>query len=259
MTTEADGVLLVSEQAGIRLLTMNRPAVLNAVNGELARAIDEALTDLDADPSGRIGLITGRGRAFCVGADLKALSTDPNAVHIKGKGFAGIAHRTRIKPLIAAVEGPALGGGFEICLSADLVVASSTATFGLPEVLRSRLAAGGGLVGIARALPKALAMEIAMTGKPISAERALHLGFINRLTAPGTAVAAATDLAMDVLAGAPIAVRASRRIIAAAPDNDASALWKITLDELAKIRASDDSMEGINAFLERRAPLWSGW
>lgn len=258
MTSEAEGVLKIDNRHGVRVLTLNRPHVLNAVNGALARAIDQALTDVDVDPSVRVTIITGAGRAFCAGADLKAITAEGNQVHVKGKGFAGIAHRERIKPLICAVEGVAVGGGFEICLAADMVTAASGSTFALPEVLRSRLAAGGGLLRLGRALPTAIAMEIGLTGLPITAERALELGLVNRVTEPGGAMAAAVGLADAIAAGAPLSVAASKKIINAAATRPERDVWHLTWDEIKTIRASDDSREGTQAFVEKRAPRWTG-
>ena len=263
MTGDTNTVLLTENLGELRILTLNRPHVLNAVNGALARALDQALTDADDDPSVRVVILAGTHRAFCAGVDLKAITAEGNQVHIKGKGFAGIAHRERVKPLICAVEGLAFGGGFEICLSADMVTASSAATFALTEVLRSRLAVGGGLLRLGRALPRAIAMEMNVVGYDpfFTAERAFTLGLVNRVTTPGDALAAAVELAEAVAAGAPLSVQGTKKIIDAAStasrDRERE-VWALSLTEFSTVRASNDSREGTEAFLEKRAPRWTG-
>jgi enoyl-CoA hydratase len=256
--TERSEVLRVEDDGGLRVLTLNRPSVMNAVNGELAHAIDKALFEVDDDPRVRVAIITGAGPHFCVGADLKAISVEGVRVRIEDRGFAGIARRNRVKPLIAAVEGMALGGGFEICLAADMVTAAAGATFALPEVRWSRLAAGGGVLRFGRTLPTALAMEIGLTGARLSAARAAELGLVNRVTPEGGALAAATELAEAVCAGAPLSVAASRRIITAAATRPEDEVWDLTWAEQEIIRASADSREGILAFVEKRPPRWLG-
>jgi enoyl-CoA hydratase len=251
-------VLRTQDDGPVRIIILNRPHVLNAVNGDLAEAIDQALTDVDEDPEIRVGVLAGTGRVFCAGADLNAINVENHRLRIGDKGFAGIARRDRIKPLVAAVEGAAVGGGFEICLAVDMVTAASDAIFALPEVLRSRLAGGGGLLRIGRTLPVAVAMEIGLTGRPIGAERAYQLGLVNRVTEPGAALASALELARAITAGAPQSVAASRRIIVAAATRPEEDVWTMTREEGTVIRRSSDSIEGPRAFVEKRPPRWTG-
>jgi enoyl-CoA hydratase/carnithine racemase len=258
MSDASDVLVIDRPEPAICLLTLNRPHVLNAVDGVLARAIDHALDEVDADPTIRVAIVTGAGRAFCAGADLKALAREGNLVHLGDRGFAGIANRRRNKPLIAAVEGPAFGGGFEICLAADLVTASTTASFALPEVLRSVIAVGGGLLRLGRTLPTALVMEIVLTGLPVSAQRAWQLGLINRLTEPDGALTAAYEIARAIIAAAPLSVAASRRIVAAAQGLPEEAVWEMTWAELSVLQTSQDAREGPLAFTEKRPPRWAG-
>jgi enoyl-CoA hydratase len=196
---------------------------------------------------------------FSAGADLKAIASGQAAdLQTKRGGFGGIAARQRTKPLIAAVDGPALAGGTEIVLSCDLVVASTNARFGIPEVKRSLVAAAGGLFRLPRALPRNIAMELALTGDPIDAERAHHFGLVNELVEPGKALEAALALAERVTVNAPIAVRESRRVLLDGMLADDDTAWKITFDAMAKAMATEDFAEGPRAFIEKRAPEWKG-
>jgi enoyl-CoA hydratase len=241
------------------VLTINRPEARNAVNGEVAAAMEAAIDRLEADDEVWVGIVTGTGPVFCAGADLKAIAAGQAAdLTTKRGGFAGIAHRERAKPMIAAVDGPALAGGTEIVLSCDLVVASTNATFGIPEVKRSLVAAAGGLFRLPRALPAAIALELAMTGDPISAERAAHFGLINELVEPGQAKAAALALAERITANAPIAVRQSRKVVMAALSANDDELWKTTYEAMAVATSTEDFQEGPRAFIEKRAPVWKG-
>ena len=193
------------------VITINRPEARNAVNGAVAEGIEAGIDALEDDDSVWLGILTGVPPVFCAGADLKEINSgNAGALATKRGGFGGIVQRERTKPVIAAVDGPALAGGTEIVLSCDLVVASSTATFGIPEVKRSLVAAAGGLFRLGRKIPINIAMECALTGDPISAEQAHHFGLVNELVAPGQALDAAIKLAERVCANAPIAVRESR-------------------------------------------------
>jgi enoyl-CoA hydratase len=248
------------EQRGrIAVITIRRPEARNAVSPEVAMAIEGAIDRLEAEPDTWVGVITGEGPVFCAGADLKAIAAGRGAelTTVRG-GFAGIARRERTKPMIAAVDGPALAGGTEIALSCDMVVASSSATFGLPEVKRSLVAAAGGLFRLPRALPPAIAMEIALTGDPITAERAAHFGLINQLVDPGDALTAALALAERVAANAPIAVRLTRRIVTAALAANDEALWELTEASMMDVVRTEDFQEGPRAFIEKRPPVWKG-
>src|SRR4051794_28850909 len=203
------------EQRGrVALLTINRPEARNAVNGEVAAGMEAAIDRLEEDADTWVGIVAGAGPVFSAGADLKAVAAGQGAtLGTKRGGFAGIARRERTKPLIAAVDGPALAGGTEIVLSCDLVVASTNARFGIPEVKRSLVAGAGGLFRLPRALPRNIAMELALTGDPIDAERAYALGLVNQLVEPGQVVEAAMALADRIIANAPLAVRASRKVV----------------------------------------------
>jgi enoyl-CoA hydratase len=251
VTYELDGQVAV--------ITIRRPEARNAVNGEVARGIESAIDQLEADPDGWVGILTGEGSVFSAGADLKAVAAGQiSELVTKRGGFAGIARRERSKPLIAAVDGPALAGGTEIVLSCDLVVASTAASFGIPEVKRSLVAAAGGLFRLPRALPPAIAMEAALTGDPITAQRAHHFGLVNELVAPGTALAAARTLADRIVANAPAAVRASRRVMLASLSNNDEPLWELTQQEMIAVSKTEDFAEGPRAFIEKRPPVWRG-
>ena len=243
----------------VGIITINRPEARNAVNGEVAAGIEAAIDRIEEDDEIWVGVIAGEGTVFCAGADLKAIATgQAAALQTERGGFAGIARRQREKPIIAAVDGPALAGGCEIVLSCDLVVASTNAAFGIPEVKRSLIAAAGGLFRLPRALPRAVAMELALTGDPIDAERAHALGLVNQLVGPGEAVGGALALAERICANAPLAVRESRKVVLAAATEDDDTLWRITNAGFATVATSEDFAEGPRAFIEKRAPQWKG-
>ncbi|MEO6122016.1 MAG: crotonase/enoyl-CoA hydratase family protein [Acidimicrobiales bacterium] len=243
----------------VAVVTLRRPEARNAVNIELAAGIEEALDRLENDDGIWAGVIAAEGSVFCAGADLKVVAAgDMDLLFTDKGGFAGITRRVRTKPLVAAVDGPALAGGFEIVLACDLIVASTTATFGLPEVKRSLVAGAGGLFRLPRALPQRVAMEAVLTGDPISAERAHQLGLVGQLVESGQARDAAIALAERICANAPLAVRESRQIVLAAGAGDDDTLWRRSGEALAKVMASEDFAEGPRAFIEKRAPEWKG-
>lgn len=243
----------------VALLTINRPEARNAVNGAVANGMEEAIDRLEADDDVWVGVLTGVGPVFSAGADLKAVA-DGTAAQMQTKkgGFAGIARRERTKPIIAAVQGAALAGGCEIVLSCDLVVASTEARFGIPEVKRSLVAGAGGLFRLPRALPKNVAMELALTGDPIDAQRAYDLGFVNRIAEPAALLDTAFALADQIIANAPIAVRASRDIVLRGAYADDDVAWRITDEAFASVARSEDFSEGPRAFIEKRPPAWKG-
>ena len=242
----------------VAIITLNRPEARNAVSQQLAEDLEAAIDRLESDADLWIGILCGNGPSFCAGADLKAIASGSARLSTERGGFAGLVRRTRTKPLIAAVEGPAVAGGTEIVLSCDLVVASSVARFGLPEVKRSLVANAGGLFRLPRTLPRNVAMELALTGEDLSAESAHLHGLVNRLVEPGQALDAALELAEVINANAPLAVRASRRVVLAAhllEDDDAFAL---AADATREVIGTEDFREGPRAFLEKRVPRWTG-
>jgi len=246
----------------IATITINRPDARNAVNGAVATGIEEAIDSLENDDEAWIGILTGartdKGYIFCAGADLKEISVNPGAMMTERGGFGGIVQRERSKPIIAAVDGPALAGGTEIVLSCDLVVASDTATFGIPEVKRNLVAGAGGLFRLPRKLPRNIAMECALTGDPIDATRAHAYGLVNHLCAEGDALATARELAERIAKAAPLAVRESRRIMLAATDEEDEVGWKLSGEGMMKMFGTEDFTEGITAFAEKREPVWKG-
>lgn len=248
LTEAADGVLLI---------TLNRPDARNAVNGALAAGVAGALDRLDAEDDLRIGILTGAGKGFCSGMDLKAFVAGERP-WVGDRGFAGITQRASRKPLIAAVEGFAMAGGFEVALSCDLIVAARDARFGIPEVKRSLVAAAGALIRLPKRIPYHLAMELALTGEPIGAERAHALGLVNRLSEPGGALAAARDLAAQIGRNGPLALDASKRIVQQAPDWSEAEAWGRQGEIAGPVFASEDAQEGARAFAEKRDPVWRG-
>jgi enoyl-CoA hydratase len=243
----------------IALITINRPEARNAVNGDIASGIEAAIDQVESDDNVWAAILAGRGTVFCAGADLKAVATgQARSISTAKGGFGGIVTRDRTKPLIAACDGPALAGGTEIALSCDLIVASTAASFGIPEVKRSLIAAAGGLFRLPRVLPRNIAMELALTGDPIDATRAYHFGLVNVLCEPGQAVAAATQVAMRITANAPLAVRASRHVMLGAAGVDDQTAWALTNSKMAEVMRSEDFSEGPRAFIEKRQPIWQG-
>ena len=241
------------------IITIRRPEARNAVNAEVAQGIEAALDRLEAEDDAWVGIITGEGTVFCAGADLKAIASgQAGSISTQRGGFGGVVTRERTKPLIAAVDGPAFAGGCEIVIACDLVVASTKAAFGLPEVKRSLVAAAGGLFRLPRAIPRNVAMELALTGDPIPAERAYALGLINELVEPGEALEAAIGLAGRICANAPMAVRESRNIVLAAQTSDDETLWKQTSEAFIRVAQTEDFGEGPRAFIEKRPPQWKG-
>ena len=242
----------------IAIITLNRPEARNAVSQQLAEDLEAAIDRLEADDALWIGILCGNGPAFCAGADLKAIASGEARLTTERGGFAGLVRRVRTKPLIAAVEGPAVAGGTEIVLSCDLVVASTTARFVLPEVKRSLVANAGGLFRLPRALPINVAMEMALTGDDLDAEAAHRHGLVNRLVQPGHALAAAVELAEAVNANAPLAVRASRRVVLAARLLEDDEAFEVAANATREVFRTEDFREGPRAFVEKRSPIWTG-
>ncbi|HTP18919.1 MAG TPA: crotonase/enoyl-CoA hydratase family protein [Solirubrobacteraceae bacterium] len=252
-----DEPLLTERRGRILLITINRPDQRNAVNSAVAAGIAGALDELDSDAELTVGVLTGAGKGFCAGMDLKAFVTGERPF-IEGRGFAGITQAGAAKPLIAAVEGFAMAGGLEIALACDLIVASRGARLAIPEVRRGLVAAGGGLLRLPRALPRNVAIEMALTGDPIEADRAYALGLVNRLTAPGETLTAALELAETIAANGPLALAATKRIMVESADWPDSEFFERQWPIYEPVFGSEDAREGATAFAERRAPEWKG-
>jgi enoyl-CoA hydratase len=249
--------VLTERRAGVLLITLNRPEARNAVNVAVAEGVAAAVDALDADDAVSVGVLTGAGGAFCAGMDLKAFVAGEQPF-IEGRGFAGIVQRPPRKPLIAAIEGFAVAGGLEVALACDLIVAARGAKLGVPEVKRSLVAAGGALRRLPERVPYGVAMELALTGDPITAERAAELGLVNRLAEPGGAVDAALELAAAIAANGPLAVAATKAVLRVQRDWDEDEFWARQGELVAPVFGSDDAREGATAFAEKRAPRWTG-
>jgi len=249
--------VLVEHTAGMAIITINRPEARNAVNRAVSYGVCAAIDELDARDDLRVGILTGAGGTFCSGMDLKAFLRG-EVIRVDGRGILGIAMTPPAKPLIAAVEGYALAGGFEAMLVCDLVVAARNAQFGIPEAKRGLAAAAGGLLRLPRLIPPRIAMEMALTGDFIGAERLAALGLINTLTEPGGALEEAKRLAARIIANAPMSVAASKRVINEQRDWPLAEQFARQAEITAPVLASEDAREGARAFAEKRQPLWSG-
>jgi enoyl-CoA hydratase len=249
--------VLTERRERVLVITINRPGQRNAVNAAVATGIATALDELDGESDLSVGVLTGAGKGFCAGMDLKAFVTGERPF-AEGRGFAGIVERPAEKPLIAAVEGFAVAGGLEVALACDLIVASEGARLGVPEVKRSLIAAGGALMRLPRTLPRNLAMELALTGEPILAERGYELGLVNRLTEPGGALQAALELAEVIAANGPLALRATKRILTESADWPDSEFFTRQREIADPVMGSEDAREGATAFAEKRPPVWKG-
>ncbi|AGP51741.1 hypothetical protein M271_00510 [Streptomyces rapamycinicus NRRL 5491] len=248
--------MLVVDEGSVRTMTLNRPRARNAVDFALAAAIDEAITEYESRPDLRVAVLAANGPAFCAGMDLKAFLRGERPS--TGRGFAGLVERPPGKPLIAAVEGAAVAGGFETVLACDLIVAAEDASFALPEVRRGLVAAGGGLLRLPARMPYHLAMEMALTGKRLTAQEAAGHGLVNRVVASGGALAAATELAGEVAACGPLAVVATKKIVQNAPGWPAEEAFDRQRELSEPVRSSADAVEGARAFAEKRDPVWTG-
>jgi len=243
----------------IAVITLNRPEARNAVNGAVAAGVEEALNKFESDSKLWVAVLAANGPVFCAGADLKEIAAG-NAAKLSTKkgGFAGLIERERTKPLIAAVQGSALAGGTEVVLACDIIIAAEHASFGLPEVKRSLAAAAGGLFRLPRAIGMAAALEVIMTGDPLSSERAYQLGMINQRVPAEDVMKAALEMAARICANAPLAVQASRAVaIKAFVDSD-EALFAESDKAFASLATTEDFQEGPRAFIEKRAPVWKG-
>lgn len=242
----------------VALITLNRPEARNAVNPELAAALEAAVDRLEADEEVWVGILASSGTVFCAGADLKEVAKGNARLDTPRGGFGGYVTLPRTKPIIAAVDGPAVAGGCEIALASDLIVASTAASFGLPEVKRSLVAMAGGTARLPKKLPPNIAMEVALTGDPITAERAHQYGLVNVLCEPGEVIAAATALAERINANAPLAVRATREAVRQGAQVDDIEGIRIAAELFRPVARSEDFQEGPRAFVEKREPEWKG-
>lgn len=249
--------VLVNVTDGIMIVTLNRPKVKNAANKALAEGVAAAMDKLDSDDSIRVAILTGAGGTFCAGMDLKAFVTGETPM-IEGRGFAGLTESTPRKPLIAAVEGYALAGGLELAISCDLIVTADNAKFGIPETKRGLAAAAGGLIKLPRQIPPRLAMELALTGDFISAQRAYEIGLVNEVVPAGTALEAAKALAGRIVANGPLAVAVSKQVILQSEGWSADEMWQKQQELVMPVFSSEDAIEGSVAFAEKRAPNWKG-
>ncbi len=248
--------LLTEVRDGVLIVTINRPEAKNALNKAAAEGIAAAMDRLDADETLRVGILTGAGGTFCSGMDLKGFLRGERPF-VEGRGFGGITEKGPVKPLIAAVEGYALAGGMELMISCDLVVANRDARFGIPEAKRGLAAAAGGLVKLPEMIPPKIAMELALTGNFIDAQRAYELGLINRVT-DGPALDAALELAKAITANGPISVRVSKQVINESRGWSMDERWTRQAELMPQIFISEDAREGSLAFAEKRAPNWKG-
>lgn len=250
-------VVLTDVNEGVMTITLNRPEAKNAVNLAVAQGIAAAIDELDRNDDIRVAVLTGAGGTFCSGMDLKAFISG-EVPYIAGRGFGGLTEAPPVKPLIAAIEGFALAGGCELAMACDLVVAAETARFGIPEVKRGLAAGAGGLVRFPRQLPYRVAMELALTGDFMDAQRALNLGFINQTVPEGETLAAAQVLASKIAGNGPLAVKLSKQVVRESEDWATAEMFAKQQDILQPVFTSEDAIEGATAFAEKRAPNWKG-
>lgn len=251
--------LIKSEIRGrVLILTINRPEARNALTYDTSFALADALDRLDADDNLTVGILRGEGNTFCSGMDLKEFARTQRRAVVPGRGLGGLAEAPPAKPLIAAVEGYALAGGFELALACDLIVAANNASFGLPEVKRGLVPGSGGMLRLPRRLPYHVAMEALLTGDMIAAKRAHELGLINDLVEPGTALEAALKLAEKIAANGPLAVRTVKQIVTESLDWRTDDMFALQNPRMAHIFSSEDAKEGATAFAEKRPPVWKG-
>ena len=249
--------VLTEERDGVLVITLNRPEARNAINGDVARGVAAALDRLDDEDDLRVGVLTGAGGSFCAGMDLKGFLAGDVPV-IEGRGLGGLTERPPRKPLVAAVEGYAVAGGFELVLACDLVVAGAGARFGVPEVKRGLVAGAGAALHLAQRIPQAVALEMLLTGEPVDAGRAAELGLVNRVVPDGAAVDAAVDLARAVAANGPLAVAVTKQVARSARDWTIAEGWQRQAELMAPVFVSEDAQEGAIAFAEKRPPVWKG-
>ena len=253
----SEAAVLTEVADGVMTITINRPKAKNAVNKDVAEGIAAALDALDADDSTHVVILTGAGGTFCSGMDLKAFVTGETP-YVEGRGFAGMVQRSTDKPLIAAVEGYALAGGCELAITCDLIIAADNSKFGIPEVKRGLAAAAGGLVRLPRQIPSRVAMEMALTGDFMDADRALSIGLINQIAPAGEALAQAKLLAAKIAENGPLAVKRSKQVIKESIDWSQEEMFDNQQAITSAVFLSEDAIEGATAFAEKRKPNWKG-
>jgi enoyl-CoA hydratase len=257
-TTELATDLVLTEcQDGVLTITINRPAQRNAVNRDVAVAVASALDQLDSDPTLSVGVLTGAGGTFSAGMDLKAFANGQTPI-LPGRGFGGVTQAVVRKPLIAAVEGWALGGGFEMALGCDLIVAAEDAKFGLPEVKRGLIAGEGGVIRLPKRIPYHVALKVLLTGEPLPAVDAKQYGLVSELTAPGAALVRAQELATRIAANAPLALARVKEVLRETQGLNDTEAFKRQTENASSLLTSEDAHEGALAFAEKRAPVWRG-
>ncbi|CAB4698145.1 MAG: crotonase/enoyl-CoA hydratase family protein [Actinobacteria bacterium] len=249
--------VLVEARDGVQIITINRPRQKNALNGEVARGIAAAIDELEESDQLWVGVLTGAGGTFSAGMDLKGFLTGDLPV-VEGRGLGGITQRPPRKPLIGAVEGWAVAGGFELLLACDMVVAAETAHFGVPEVKRALVAGAGAAMLLAQRIPQAIALELLLTGDPITAARAAELGLVNRITPEGGALEGAVELARTIAANGPLAVAITKQVAREAADWTFEEGWDKQSELMMPVFVSEDATEGATAFAEKRPPVWKG-
>ena len=253
----SEAAVLTEERDGVLVITIDRPEARNAINGEVARGIAAALDRLDGEDGLRVGVLTGSGGFFSSGMDLKGFLSGDVPI-VEGRGLGGLTEAPPRKPLIAAVEGYALAGGFELVLACDLAVAAEGSRFGVPEVKRALVAAAGAALLLPQRIPQAIALELLLTGEPITAARAAELGLVNRVVPDGSALDAALELAGRIAANGPLAVAVTKQIARAASDWTLAEGWRQQAELTGPVFFSEDAQEGARAFAEKRAPVWKG-
>jgi enoyl-CoA hydratase len=257
-STLPENILFDLRAGGVAVITINRPERRNAIDRATAQAIADALDRVDDEDEVRVAIITGAGGTFSAGMDLKALNATGERPIVDGRGQFGICRQPPMKPLIAAVEGHALGGGTEIALASDIIIAAEDATFGLPEVRLGLAAAAGGAIRLPRRIPYGLALEYVLTGRPIPARRAHELGLVNHLSEPGESLNSALALAREIAANAPLGVRLSKQVMLETQDVSMAEAFELQEPLMQIIRSSEDAAEGARAFVEKRPPVWKG-
>jgi enoyl-CoA hydratase len=249
--------VLVERRGAVQVITINRPEARNALNAAVAQGVAAAVDELDEDDALRAAVLTGAGGTFSSGMDLKAFMRGETP-GIEGRGLCGITTTPPRKPLVAAVEGYALAGGFELLLACDLVVAGDTASLGVPEVKRALVAAGGAAFLLSQRVPQALALELLLTGEPVTAARAAEMGLVNRVVPAGGALDAAVELAQTIAANGPLAVAVTKQLARSSGDWTLEEGWRKNEELALPVFVSEDAMEGATAFAEKRPPVWKG-